>query len=194
MDQRLKQYQKEGRAEARRLFPIPDKLCFCGNGKVTDRHHIDGDTHNNVADNIGFYCHKCHLRIERESGFVGSHTRLTPDDLAMIKDSSRSSAELSKELGLHPAYINKIRSGKKNPKAHIPATVPDDWIPATHNQKQVRFSKHALTVEQVKELKSIMFMRQSLADEYAEKWHVTASTIYKAKAGQGGYGHPRYNI
>jgi len=194
MDERTKQYQKEGRAEAKRLFPIPDKLCFCGNGKATDRHHIDGDTHNNIAGNIALYCHKCHLRLERLAANVGSHTRLTDSDIGRIKDANNSIAELSKELGLHPAYLQKIRTGKKNPKTYTPVIVPDDWIPARHEGKQVRFTKHALTTEQVKELKGYMFMRQSLAEEYASKWHVTPSTIYKAKAGHGGYGHPRYDI
>ena len=193
MDQRLKQYQKEGRAEAKRLFPVPDVLCSCGS-KVTDRHHIDGDTHNNVADNIGFYCHKCHLRLERQARHVGSHTRLTQEQIDLIKQTGLTSKQLSTTIQLNQSYINDIKSGKSNPVPYTPVVVPDDWIPATHNEKQVRFARHALTPEQVKELRRYTFMRQSLADVYAEKWHVTASTIYKAKAGQGGYGHPRFNI
>ena len=79
MDKRTKQYRMLGRYEAKRLFPIATGTACtsCRVAAATDRHHVDGNTHNNTQQNVVFLCHRCHLRRERKDRRVGSRSRLT---------------------------------------------------------------------------------------------------------------------
>ena len=66
-----KSYEDAGRAIARKLYPGPlvceRETCV----KPAERHHVDGDTHNNVRSNIMFLCRNHHheedRRCQRES-------------------------------------------------------------------------------------------------------------------------------
>jgi len=194
MDARLQRYQYEGRLVAKYNFPIPDVLCQCGIAKVTDIHHIDGNTHNNISDNIQFLCHKCHLRLERQKRNVGLHTKLTQEQIDRIKNEKESTYKLAKEFGLYQSHISKIRNGKTNPIPYNPPSVPDDWVPSQVNGKWLKPRKQALSVEQVHELIQEIFLPRRKALEYANKWNVAISTIYKAKGRYGGYAHPMFNL
>jgi len=49
-----------GRYRAQHMFELPTSCECCGfEGRIV-RHHVDGDTHNNSADNIMFLCECCH--------------------------------------------------------------------------------------------------------------------------------------
>lgn len=71
----LKSYEDAGRIEARKLYPDPifceyeTALGVCG--KKAERHHKDGNTHNNDRSNVRFLCRKHHHeedgRCQRES-------------------------------------------------------------------------------------------------------------------------------
>jgi hypothetical protein len=51
---------KTGRTRALRSFPA--KPCeLCGDTNRIDRHHIDGNTLNNLEANIVFLCRRCHM-------------------------------------------------------------------------------------------------------------------------------------
>jgi len=194
MDARLQRYQYEGRLVAKYNFPIPDVLCQCGIAKVTDIHHIDGNTHNNISDNIQFLCHKCHLRLERQKRNVGLHTKLTQEQIDYIKTSKQTGKALGLQFGLDYTTINKIKAGVSNPIPYIPPTVPNDWSPSQVNGKWLKPRKQALSVEQVHELIQEIFLPRRKALEYANKWNVAISTIYKAKGRYGGYAHPMFNL
>jgi len=193
MNERTRRYLKEGREEAKRLFPLPECLCICGKEKVSDRHHVDANTHNNQTNNVVFYCHKCHLRIERQNSRVGNHTKLTQEQISRIKTSGEEIGVLAAELCYDPGSLRRIRNGERTPVPYSEIVVPYDWVDNVVNGKQVRFRSQALSADQVKELRSYMFMRRKLAEHYAKQWNVTVSTIYKAKGGYGGYAHPRFN-
>lgn len=189
----LEMFKRQGRTIAKKLFPIPNNLCKCGN-PLSDIHHIDSNTHNNSPDNIMFLCHKCHAQIERQNRKVGSHTKLSQSDIDNIKNPNIKISTLAKELNLHPAYLRRIRNGQKNPIPYSPPTIPDNWTPPrTSDNKQIRFQKHALSPEQVKELRQIMFMPRNIAQNFANKFNVSISTIYKAKNAHAGYSHPIFN-
>lgn len=50
------------RARAQRLYALGD--CERCGAKATDRHHIDGDTGNNVRANLMFLCRRCHMTVD----------------------------------------------------------------------------------------------------------------------------------
>jgi len=52
--------QRSGRSRAYRLYPEIGPCVLCGNPK-SERHHIDGNTCNNNADNILIVCRRCHM-------------------------------------------------------------------------------------------------------------------------------------
>lgn len=60
---------ESGRCRALRMFPA-QPCSECGNAKA-ERHHRDGNTLNNAAENISFLCRACHMReharIRREN-------------------------------------------------------------------------------------------------------------------------------
>jgi len=49
-----------GRALAQKLYPVLDQCEWCAHRPATERHHLDGDTHNNVRENLLFLCRWCH--------------------------------------------------------------------------------------------------------------------------------------
>lgn len=51
-----------GRSRAQKAFVLGS--CKSCGAKATDRHHIDGDTSNNSAENIMKLCRRCHMRID----------------------------------------------------------------------------------------------------------------------------------
>jgi hypothetical protein len=61
---------KEGHAFARRWFPLPDLCEDCLIAPPLDRHHIDGDSLNNAAENIAFLCRRCHQKRDGRHEFV----------------------------------------------------------------------------------------------------------------------------
>ena len=57
-----------GRHRAQRYFPIqPCEVCGVSNElKRIHRHHVDGNTENNLPENIRFLCTKHHAQIHKE--------------------------------------------------------------------------------------------------------------------------------
>lgn len=179
---KLSRYKALGRLKAKKLYPIPDVLCKCGLVQVSDIHHIDGDTHNNNPINIAFLCHKCHLRIERQTRRVGNHTKLTNDDIARIKDKRYSISKLAQEFGMDHSYLRRIRNGIKNPIPYIPDAVPDGW-----EYKDIRGKPRALTQDELNILWSYPILGGKNAEKYAKQFGVAISTIYKAYKRHGCY-------
>jgi hypothetical protein len=52
-----------GRTRARNLYAV--EFCErCGDSQYLERHHVDGDTSNNVARNIRILCRRCHMLVD----------------------------------------------------------------------------------------------------------------------------------
>lgn len=45
------------------MYPLDDVECERCENMATERHHIDGDTHNNDRTNIEFLCKSCHTNL-----------------------------------------------------------------------------------------------------------------------------------
>lgn len=62
---------------ARYRFPLAETCERCQNAPAVDRHHVDGDPLNNVAENIQSLCRRCHMEVDgRASGALRrSHCR-----------------------------------------------------------------------------------------------------------------------
>lgn len=58
-----KYHALRGREICRELYPELGDCERCGDPAV-DRHHKDGDTFNNVRDNIEFLCRRCHMAVD----------------------------------------------------------------------------------------------------------------------------------
>lgn len=54
-----RKHRARGHKKALRLFPEIGPCAKCGD-KKSERHHIDDDPHNNVAENIMPLCRRCH--------------------------------------------------------------------------------------------------------------------------------------
>lgn len=52
------------RERTQALFPVGGPCERCGEAPSTDRHHIDGDTGNNVRGNIAILCRRCHMIVD----------------------------------------------------------------------------------------------------------------------------------
>ena len=50
------------RMRAQRMYSLGD--CERCGKKATDRHHVDGDTGNNVRANLMFLCRRCHMVVD----------------------------------------------------------------------------------------------------------------------------------
>ena len=192
MDRLLLAYRDAGRREAKRLFPIAEgALCLDCQAPATDHHHLDGDTHNNVPENVVVLCRKCHLRQERQENHVGSRSKLTSEQIERIRSGAESISTLAHDLDLSISYVRRIRKGIKSPKpldAYQVQTVPTEYQP------QPRGKPRALTVEQVK---TILAPRPTLgtkkAKELAQAYGVNLSTIFKARGRQDCYSSPAYD-
>ncbi len=57
-----------GREVAQRWFPLPELCERCKKAPPIDRHHIDGNTHNNVRDNLMMLCRRCHQIVDGRLG------------------------------------------------------------------------------------------------------------------------------
>jgi hypothetical protein len=55
---------KVGRDRARRWFADTGTCSRPNCSRVAERHHIDGNTRNNAAENIAFLCHAHHMQVE----------------------------------------------------------------------------------------------------------------------------------
>jgi hypothetical protein len=59
------------RRRAQRRYRLPNLCQECCDAPAVDRHHLDGDTGNNVPDNLRFVCRRCHQRLDgRLDAFV----------------------------------------------------------------------------------------------------------------------------
>lgn len=56
-----RRYLESGRYEARQLYQEIGVCEQCHEQQALDRHHKDGDTHNNSRGNISFLCRHCHM-------------------------------------------------------------------------------------------------------------------------------------
>ena len=55
--------EKAGRGRAQRKYKQIGPCVLCGNEK-SERHHIDGNTANNEAENILIVCRRCHMKTD----------------------------------------------------------------------------------------------------------------------------------
>lgn len=53
-----------GRARAERIYTVLGNCERCGLVPAFDRHHRDGDTHNNARENVLFLCRACHQIVD----------------------------------------------------------------------------------------------------------------------------------
>jgi hypothetical protein len=68
------------RGRARNLFPLAGSCQAEGcEREATDRHHMDGDTSNNVASNILLLCNSCHLSLHARKRPRDAGGRFMPD-------------------------------------------------------------------------------------------------------------------
>jgi len=68
--------RENGHRTARRLYP---KLGKCENencpNKAVERHHINGNTFDNIRSNVLFLCRRCHMKLDgRLEKFVSTST------------------------------------------------------------------------------------------------------------------------
>lgn len=54
--------EEAGRKRAQRLYDLGD--CERCGAAATDRHHRDGNTHNNAPENIERLCRSCHMKVD----------------------------------------------------------------------------------------------------------------------------------
>lgn len=52
------------RARAQKMYPVLGKCERCKSKDATDRHHVDGNTGNNVRANLQFLCRRCHMDVD----------------------------------------------------------------------------------------------------------------------------------
>lgn len=187
---KLSYYKNLGRQKAKRLYPIQDDQCSDCDNPATDHHHIDGNTHNNTIDNVIKLCRVCHLRRERKDRRVGSHTKLTREQINRIKYSRVPVRKLAREYDLSQCYIQRIRSGKRNP---IPVdevsstVVPVDFVPRSQGKPR------ALSIEQVKHLLSLPILGKVTLAKLCNDWNVGKASIYKARGRYGCYADSIYD-
>ena len=188
---KLRYYKSLGRQEAKRLYPIQDgDVCVDCTKPATDHHHIDGNTHNNTADNVLKLCRVCHLRRERKDRRVGSHTRLTRQQINRIKYSRIAVSKLADEYGMSICYIQRIRTGKRNP---IPVdevsttVVPAGFVPRPQGKPR------ALSTDQVKHLIALPILGKVTHIKLCQEWQTSKATLYKARGRRGCYADSIYD-
>lgn len=59
----LARHEKAGRKRALKLYPNIGPCDRCNNPRA-ERHHRDGNTHNNTPDNIQALCRRCHMEAD----------------------------------------------------------------------------------------------------------------------------------
>lgn len=57
-------HKNSGHGQARRLYPELGTCERCEKVPATDRHHIDGNTFNNIPENIAKLCRRCHQDVD----------------------------------------------------------------------------------------------------------------------------------
>lgn len=103
--------RKAGRMRAKRAYPEIADCERCGGRPATDRHHVDGNTFNNLRSNVLFVCRRCHMELD-------GRLRLTREDIAFIRATHvpgkhGSRVELAARFGVGPDHISSIVSGRK---------------------------------------------------------------------------------
>lgn len=67
--------EKSGRSRALRAFVAPTACQSCGRKTRLDRHHVNGNTKDNTAENIKFLCRKCHMTEDGRINRMGDVAR-----------------------------------------------------------------------------------------------------------------------
>jgi hypothetical protein len=116
------------RCRARRLFKL-SQCEICG-VKATDRHHKDGDTGNNVRENIQILCRKCHMTVDgRLDAFLEAAKKnhiATRKEPQKCNNCERFRKPLRKGLcGQCNEYLR--RTG--NPRPKISGRIPKESLP-----------------------------------------------------------------
>ena len=82
-----------GRKRARAVYPGPHVCDVCG--EPAEIHHRDGDTLNNVRENIAFLCRRHHIRAEDRMAY--SRKPMTPERLEHKRALARERARRYRE-------------------------------------------------------------------------------------------------
>lgn len=61
---------RAGRRRANNQHRKPQRCERCGEVKTLDWHHVDGDTSNNVRENLAALCRRCHQIVDGRHEFV----------------------------------------------------------------------------------------------------------------------------
>lgn len=81
---------KYGWVQAKRRFPIAGKLCEVCERPAHDRHHRDGDSFNNVIENIAFLCRKCHMDVDGRNRVLRERMRKLNQDKGHQSDAAKA--------------------------------------------------------------------------------------------------------
>ena len=188
---RLKQYNAQGGTEAKRLWPVLEgALCAeCKKALATDRHHVDGDRHNNDRNNLRFLCHVCLCAKLSQAHRTGPRSKLTAAQIERIKKHKGDLRDLSKELGFCEGYFKQIRCGVRSPKGADTYETP--FVPAHFVRNG---PPRALSVAQVKEILSYQpTLGNKNAHRLAKSFNVCLTIIFRARGRYGCYAEDMYN-
>lgn len=120
-----------GHKKARVLYPVIEACEECDVVAAVDRHHVDGDTHNNARENVQFLCRRCHMAADGRLAALRAFGVASAKDPAPCQNCGRETRERKYgRCGACYRYLN--RRGKERP-VHLllpSGRVPQDPIPA----------------------------------------------------------------
>ena len=93
-----------GRGRANRLY-TPDICWGCGTTEKIERHHMDGRTANNTAENIKFLCQKCHKAFHVGQGVL---TVFSDEIVSITSAGERKAIDVEMENEPHNFVANGL--------------------------------------------------------------------------------------
>ncbi len=117
--------QPGGRSRAERMYPNPGPCVVCGN--KGERHHIDGNTANNLPENVRILCRHCHMEEDGRlvllakgprnngSGSTSHNHKLSVEQVHEIREliaQGFNNKQIGDKYNVSSSAISRIRSGK----------------------------------------------------------------------------------